>query len=145
MKTNKSTAADTAAVVVADYYPDVAAALLTSCREALTAAGIACKVYTVPGALEIAPAIARLAKQRVGSSAYRCYVALGCVIRGETYHFEVVSQTSAAGIMQVQLQHGIAVGNGILTVDNQMQARARTEKGAAAAAAAAALAAVDRQ
>ena len=126
-----------AAVVVADFYPDIAEALLASCAQALAAAGVRCEVFRVPGALELPAALARL----VGSAPrYHCFVALGCVIRGETYHFEVVANTCATGILQVQLRHNAAVGNGVLTVETREQALARTDKGAAAAAAALALA-----
>lgn len=127
-----------AAIIAADFYQDITAALLESCRQTLTAAGAGCQVYTVPGALEIAPAIARLVTKQ--PLQYDYYVALGCVIRGDTYHFEVVSRTSAAAIMQVQLRHNLALGNGILTVDSAAQAWLRTDKGGAAAAAALALA-----
>ena len=124
-----------AAIVVADFYQDIAEALTASCRAALAAAGAEVSCYTVPGALEIAPAISRLAYKK-----YDCYIALGCVIRGETYHFEVVANTSASGILQLQLRDGLAVGNGILTVENKEQALARSGKGGEAAAAALALA-----
>ncbi|MCH9705325.1 MAG: 6,7-dimethyl-8-ribityllumazine synthase [Proteobacteria bacterium] len=126
----------TAAVVVADFYQEIAAALLESCRRTCAAAQIACDVHYVRGALEIPAAIDRLA----AAHPYHCFVALGCVIRGETYHFEVVANASASGILQVQLQRQIAIGNGILTVENTAQAQARYDKGAAAAAAALALA-----
>lgn len=126
-----------AAVVVADFYQDISAQLLASCSEALAAAGLERDLYTVRGALEIPPAVARLA---ASGARYRCFVALGCVIRGETYHFEVVAHSSAAGLMQVSLQHGAAIGNGILTVESKAQALARAGKGADAARAALVLA-----
>lgn len=124
-----------AAIIIADFYPDIAAALTDSCRATLAAAAVDSDLYTVPGALEIAPAISRLE-----NPSYHCYIALGCVIRGETYHFEVVADTSAAGILQLQLTRGLAIGNGIVTVDTHAQALARGDKGGAAAAAALALA-----
>lgn len=132
-----------AAVVVADFYKDIADALLASCNEVLAAADVASEVITVPGALDIPAALERLVRGDAPHYLrYHCFVALGCVIRGETYHFEVVANTSAAGIVKVQLKHGVAVGNGILTVENMQQALARTDKGGAAAAAALALAEV---
>jgi len=88
---------------------------------------------TVPGSLEIPLALARLA----AAEDYDALVALGCVIRGETYHFEIVSNESARGVAEVALAHGMPVANGILTVENEEQARARVaEKGRDAARAA---------
>lgn len=88
---------------------------------------------TVPGSLEIPLALARLA----AAEDYDALVALGCVIRGETYHFEIVSNESARGVAEVALAHGMPVANGILTVENDEQARARVaEKGRDAARAA---------
>ena len=88
---------------------------------------------TVPGSLEIPLVLARLA----GAEDYDALVALGCVIRGETYHFEVVSNESARGVAEVALAHGMPIANGILTVENDEQARARVaEKGRDAARAA---------
>lgn len=130
----------TAALVVAHFYPDIAAGLVESCRARFARAEVGCEVFSVPGALEVAPAIARIVRAAPGR--FFCFAALGCVIRGETYHFEVVAEASAVGLVQVQLACDVAVGNGILTVDNAAQARARWRKGAAAAEAALALAAL---
>ena len=79
----------------------------------------------MPGALEIPPAILLAAQ---GDRGYDGYVALGCVIRGETYHFEIVAGESARGLMDLGLQHGLCVGNGILTVDDEKQAEARARR-----------------
>lgn len=85
---------------------------------------------TVPGALEIPLALARLAQ----AGDFDALVAIGCVVRGETYHFEVVANESAAGVARVALDYRIATANGILTTDTEEQARARTdEKGRDAA------------
>lgn len=85
---------------------------------------------TVPGALEIPVALARLA----ATEDFDALIALGCVIRGETYHFEVVSNESARGVAQVSLSYGVPVANGIITTENDEQARARVgEKGRDAA------------
>jgi 6,7-dimethyl-8-ribityllumazine synthase len=85
---------------------------------------------TVPGALEIPVVLARLA----ATQEYDALIALGCVIRGETYHFEVVSNESARGVAQVALDHGVPVANGIITTEDEEQARARVaEKGRDAA------------
>ena len=126
-----------AAVVVADFYADIAGALLESCETALAAADIKMmRIVRVPGALEIPFALQTIAAQNLP----QMMIALGCVIRGETYHFETVADICARGILQVQLQTDIPVGNGVLTVENMAQAIARTNKGADAARAAICLA-----
>jgi len=113
--------------------------LLDGAKRAIEAAGHKHEVLTVPGALEIPGAIALAAR----SGRFCAFVGLGIVIRGETYHFEVVSNESARGIMDLTLQ-GYAIGNGVLTVENEQQAivrcdPARLDKGGAAAKAALAL------
>ncbi len=104
--------------------------LLDACCATLKTIGVAdanVTVATVPGALEIPLTLQRMAQ----SGKFDALVALGAVIRGETYHFEIVSNESAAGITQVQLDTGIPIANGILTTDNDEQALARiAEKGA---------------
>lgn len=107
-------------IVEARFYNDIADAALAGARAALDAAGATHDRITVPGALEIPAAIA-LADS---TGRYDGYVALGCVIRGETYHFEVVAGESARGLMALSLD-GLAIGNGILTVENEAQAWAR--------------------
>ena len=127
-------------IVEARFYGAIADAQLAGAIAALTAAGATHAVLTVPGALEIPAAIA-FADSR---GTYDGYVALGCVIRGETYHFEVVAGESARAIMALTLD-GLAIGNGILTVENEAQAWARarvTEKNKGGEAANAALAMV---
>jgi 6,7-dimethyl-8-ribityllumazine synthase len=126
-------------LVEARFYPHLNDMLLDGARRAIEAAGHKHHVMTVPGALEVPPAIALAAR----SGRFCAFVALGVVIRGETYHFEVVSNESARGVMNLTLQ-GYAVGNGILTVENETQAiercdPARLDKGGAAAKAALAL------
>lgn len=120
-----------AAVVVADFYPDIAQGLLESCESVLAAESVTWRVRRVGGALEIP-----LALQQMAGDGVDFLVALGCVIRGDTYHFEVVANTGAYGIMRVQLTTGVPVGNGVLTVENKGQALARLDKGGAAARAA---------
>jgi 6,7-dimethyl-8-ribityllumazine synthase len=125
-------------VVEARFYTAIADAQLEGARAALAAAGATHEVLTVPGALEI-PAAIGFAD---ASGAYDGYVALGCVIRGETWHFEVVAGESARALMALSLD-GLAIGNGILTVENEAQAWARarrTEKDKGGEAASAALA-----
>lgn len=126
-------------IVEARFYDDLADELMKGATQALDAAGATYDRVTVPGALEIPAAIA-LAD---ATDRYDGYVALGCVIRGETYHFEIVSNESARGIMALTLD-GLAIGNGILTTENDEQAWARARvdqknKGADAANAALAM------
>ena len=109
-------------IVEARFYGDLNDRLLAGARAALT--GHEVEVVTVPGALEIPAAIA-LAD---GTDRYDAYVALGIVIRGETYHFEIVAGESARGIMALTLD-GLAIGNGILTVENEAQALERADAG----------------
>src|SRR6476619_7395320 len=123
----------------ARFYPQLNDMLLEGARAAIEAAGHKHETLTVPGALELPGAIALAAR----SGRFCAFVALGVVIRGETYHFEVVSNESARGLMDLTLQ-GYAIGNGILTVENEVQAIARScpkqmDKGGAAAKAALAL------
>lgn len=125
-----------AGIVIADFYPDIAEGLLASCRATLEAhkEQIKMTIFRVPGALEIPLALDGMAKwQREEGEGNDFLIALGCVIRGETYHFEVVAQTAAMGILQVQLKNHLAIGNGILTVENKEQALARLGKGGDAA------------
>jgi 6,7-dimethyl-8-ribityllumazine synthase len=125
-------------IVEARFYDDFADELLRGAGEALKTAGATYDVVTVPGALEIPGAISLA----VETGRYDGYVALGTVVRGETYHFEVVSNESARGIMALTLD-GLAIGNGILTCENDDQAwvRARvSEKNKGGDAATAALA-----
>ena len=109
-------------IVEARFYADLNDRLLAGAKAALK--GHEVETITVPGALEIPAAIA-LADR---TEAYDAYVALGIVIRGETYHFEIVAGESARGIMALTLD-GLAIGNGILTVENDAQALARADAG----------------
>lgn len=126
-------------IVEARFYAHLNDLLLAGARAALDKAGVDHDTLTVPGALEIPGAIA-LADE---SNEFDAFVALGVIIRGETYHFEVVANESARGIMDLTLS-GLAVGNGVLTVENEAQALARSDpaqldKGGGAAEAALAL------
>ena len=113
-------------IVEARFYDALADALLEGAKETLKARGADFDVVTVPGALEIPTTIAMAEEAGRFPTAprYDGYVALGAVIRGETYHFEIVSDQSAAGIMQLGLK-GLAIGNGILTTEDEDQAWAR--------------------
>lgn len=133
-------------VVEARFYEDISDALYDGAKAALDQRGATYERVTVPGALEIPFAIRMAAEASDEGSVkkpFDGYVALGCVIRGETTHYEIVSEQSARGIMDLTLE-GLAIGNGILTVENEEQAweRAsadRLDKGGGAAAAALAM------
>jgi 6,7-dimethyl-8-ribityllumazine synthase len=131
-------------VVESGYYKDIADALLAGARRALDAAKARYDVVTVPGALEIPQAAVIALDGARGAKAYEGVVALGCVIRGETSHYDIVAGESARALMDIGVMRGVPVGNGILTVDTDAQARARAsrdggDKGGVAAAAALAL------
>ena len=126
-------------IVEARFYAHLNDQLIAGARAALEAEGHSVEVLAVPGALEIPGAIALAAE----SNRYDGFVAIGVVIRGETYHFEIVAGESARGIMALTMD-GIAIGNGILTVENEAQALVRADpaqknKGGEAAQAALAL------
>jgi 6,7-dimethyl-8-ribityllumazine synthase len=113
-------------VVEARYYDDIADALLAGAKKALQEAGALFDCISVPGSLEIPAAIAiALDAARKKRRPYDGAVALGCVIRGETIHFEIVSHESAHGLLKLSVARGIPIGNGIITVENEAQAKAR--------------------
>jgi 6,7-dimethyl-8-ribityllumazine synthase len=118
-------------IVEARFYEDIADALLAGATRALQKAGAVFDRVSVPGSLEVAPAIAIAADaaERSGRP-YDGAVALGCVIRGETLHFEIVSQESARALLELSVARRLPIGNGILTVDTNAQAwtRARPEE-----------------
>jgi 6,7-dimethyl-8-ribityllumazine synthase len=109
-------------LVGAGFYKHIYDLQLAGARAALDAGGHKHELIEVPGALEIPAAIALAAE----TGGYDAFVALGCVIRGETYHFEIVATESARGIMALTLD-GLAIGNGILTVENEAQALVRAD------------------
>jgi 6,7-dimethyl-8-ribityllumazine synthase len=119
-----------ALIIEARFYDDIQDALLAAAIEELEEAGVTHEVITVPGALEIpaATAIAIEAAERAGRP-YDAVVALGCVIRGETIHFEIVSMESSRGLMDLSVARKIPLGNGIITVNTEAQAweRARAD------------------
>jgi len=113
-------------IVEARFYPKISDALLAAANVALKAAGAEHDTITVPGALEIPGAIAMAnASGHAAGPAYDGYVALGCVDRGETTHYDTVAGESARGLMNLTLDQRLAIGNGILTVENEDQAWAR--------------------
>lgn len=132
-------------IVEARFYDEIADMLLAGATRALEAAQASFDRVTVPGALEV-PAAIRLA---LDGGDYDAFVALGCVIRGETGHYDIVAGESARGLMDLAVQRGALIGNGILTTDDGQQARVRADpagkdKGGVAARAALALLEVKR-
>ncbi len=109
-------------IVVAPFYRDIADALLAGARAALDAAGVTHETVEVPGALEVPTAIGLAGR----SDAFDGFVALGCVIRGETTHYETVCADSSRGLMLLGLD-SLCIGNGILTVENHAQAALRAD------------------
>jgi 6,7-dimethyl-8-ribityllumazine synthase len=139
-------------IVEARFYDDLADALLEGASQALSAFGAEYEIVTVPGALEIPAAIAfaEEAGHRPAGTRFDGYVALGTVIRGETYHFEIVSNESARGIMDLTVGRRLCIGNGVLTTEDEEQAWARArvsegDKGGGAARAALAMVALKQQ
>ena len=117
-------------VVEARFYHDIADELLRGASEALRGAEARVEVLTVPGALEIPPALAiALDAAEAAGAPYDAAVALGCVIRGETYHFEIVAGESARALMDLAVARRLPLGNGILTVENEAQAWTRARVG----------------
>ena len=114
------------AIVLSRFNAEIGDGLLAGALRALDEAGVPTEsvaVVTVPGALESPLALQRLAQ----TGDFTALVALGAVVRGETYHFEIVANESAAGLSSVQLEFGIPIGNGILTCETEEQARARMD------------------
>ncbi len=109
-------------IVEARFYEHLNDQLIAGAKAAIEAAGHKAEVITVPGALEIPGAVALAAD----SGRYDAFVAIGVVIRGETYHFEIVAGESARGLMALSMD-GVAIGNGILTVENEAQALVRAD------------------
>ena len=138
-------------IVETRYYDDIAAALRAGAMKALDAAGAKVDCITVPGSLEIPPAIAiAVDAAQKKRRPYDGVVALGCVIRGETIHFEIVSNLSARGLMDLSIARRLPIGNGIITVENEAQAWARArvddqDKGGDAARAALAMIGLKRR
>src|SRR5690554_3018027 len=116
-------------IIEARFYDDLADALLDGAKAALDAAGARYDVVTVPGALEIPTVISfALDAAEADGVDYDGFVALGCVIRGETYHFDIVANESCRALMDLAVEESLAIGNGILTVENDEQAWARARR-----------------
>jgi 6,7-dimethyl-8-ribityllumazine synthase len=137
-------------IIEARFYDDLADELLRGARQALAAAGAVADVLTVPGALEL-PAVLAIALDAAEAKGapYDAAVALGCVIRGETGHYDIVANESARALMDLAVARRLPFGNGILTVENDAQAWARArvseqDKGGGAALAALAVLSIKR-
>lgn len=115
------------AIIEARFYDDINDMMIDGVKDTLDKAHATYEIITVPGALEIPSALQMLAT-RIAGKPFDAFVLLGCVIRGETTHYDIVSNESARGIMDVALCHDLAVGNGILTVENKGQAVVRADK-----------------
>ncbi len=152
-KTGKDATADGARILIVEarFYDDIADTLLSGAERALQAGNAAFDRITVPGALEIPGAIAiAVEASEKKKKPYDGVVALGCVIQGETFHFDIVAMQSARAIMDLTVSRRLPIGNGILTVDTEEQAWARAhldkgDKGGDAARAALAMVAIKRQ
>ncbi|TSE02456.1 6,7-dimethyl-8-ribityllumazine synthase [Mesorhizobium intechi] len=116
-------------IVEARFHDDLADALLDGARSALDEAGATYDVVTVPGSLEI-PAVITFALDGAaeGGTAYDGFVALGTIIRGDTYHFDIVANESSRALMDLSVQDSVCVGNGILTTENDAQAWTRAKR-----------------
>ena len=138
-------------VVEARFYNDISDALLAGAAKALDEAKAAWDIITVPGSLEIVPAIAiAIDAAEKQKKPYDGVIALGCVIQGETFHFDIVAMQSARALLDFSIERRLPCGNGILTTDNEAQAWARArlteqDKGGDAARAALALVTLKRQ
>ena len=135
-------------IVEARYYDAIGDMLLAGAKAAFAAAGATCDIITVPGALEIPAAMAMALD--AARTPYQGAVALGCVVRGETLHAEIVAGESARALMDLSIMAKLALGNGILTVETEAQAVARADpaqgdKGGDAARAALAMHALKRR
>ena len=125
-------------LVCSPYYQDITCNLIKGASDLLKSNSIDFKILNVPGALEIAPAIKLVLDKSLKKPFFDGYIALGCVIRGETYHFEIVANESSRALTDLSINYSIPIGNGILTVTNKDQALRRSDpnqlnKGAGAA------------
>ena len=125
-------------VVCSPYYQDITQNLIKGAIKVLKSNSVGYKIINVPGALEIAPSIKIYSEKSSKDILFDGFVALGCIIRGETYHFEIVSNESARALSDLSITYSLPIGNGILTVENKEQAIERSDplrlnKGAGAA------------
>ena len=125
-------------LVCSPYYIDITSNLIKGASDFLKSKSVDYKILNVPGALEIAPAIKLISDRSKKKPIFDGYLALGCVIRGETYHFEIVANESSRALSDLSINYSIPIGNGILTVSDKDQAIKRSDpnqlnKGAGAA------------
>jgi 6,7-dimethyl-8-ribityllumazine synthase len=125
-------------LVCSPYYKDITQNLIKGAIKVLRSNSVEYKIINVPGALEIAPSIKIYSEKSSNDILFDGFVALGCIIRGETYHFEIVSNESARALSDLSITYSLPIGNGILTVENKEQAIERSDplrlnKGAGAA------------
>ena len=125
-------------LVCSPYYKEITSNLIKGASDFLKSKSVDYKILNVPGALEIAPAIKLMSDRSKKKPIFDGYLALGCVIRGETYHFEIVANESSRALSDLSINYSIPIGNGILTVTNKEQAIIRSDpvqlnKGAGAA------------
>ena len=125
-------------LVCSPYYKDITQNLIKGAIKVLRSNSVEYKIINVPGALEIAPSIKIYSEKSSKEILFDGFVALGCIIRGETYHFEIVSNESARALSDLSITYSLPIGNGILTVENKEQAIERSDplrlnKGASAA------------
>ena len=113
-------------LVCSPYYKDITSNLIRGASDILKSNFIDFKILNVPGALEVAPAIKLVLDKSPKKPFFEGFVALGCVIKGETYHFEIVANESSRAITDLSVNHSIPIGNGILTVSNKDQAIKRS-------------------
>ena len=125
------------AIVISDYYENISSGLLRGAEEYCNTNNLIYDIFKVPGALEIGSAI-KIISNKDSEAKYKGFIALGCVIRGETSHFEIVINESSSALTSLSLNDNLVIGNGILTVENEKQALERSDprklnKGAGAA------------
>ncbi len=114
-------------LVCSPYYKNITDNLIEGASHILTSNSVEYKILYVPGALEIAPAIKLVFDKSLKNPLFDGFIALGCVIKGETYHFEIVANESSRTLSDLSLNHSIPIGNGILTVSNKDQAIKRSD------------------
>ncbi len=114
-------------IVEARFYEDVNDMMIEGVTDVLNEVGATYERFVVPGALEISAAV-QFAASRKNGRAFDAFVVIGCVIRGATFHFDIVAGESARGVTDVALKHNLAIGNGILTCENKDQALERADK-----------------
>ena len=114
-------------LVCSPYYEDITSNLIKGASDLLETESVDYQILNVPGALEVAPAIKFVLDKSLKNPIFDGFVALGCIIKGETYHFEIVANESARALIDLSINYSIPIGNGILTVSNKDQAIIRSD------------------